>query len=461
MRSEIRTTLAVLATAAVLLGSATMAVAADSDAGVPDPAATTTSPSPSASSPSPSATTASPTATTPTPTVTTPDPSASTPTPTPTETTPPVPTGAFSVTDAQMRWGINDESNNNSFAPGRVNFFSAGKIPDLGAAGTLARTQWKQADGNVTIEKYLNGAWTPATWDGLKTTRTGATMSGTNGPFSEHEVVISGGTGSVDAAKGSATIQWTGSFSVVYYSGYSFFYVTDPKLTVDAGIGTLTGTLSGFRSSMDDMTTWEPVAPVPGVVLANLGAVDLTADLGFTATPAYQGVKTPAGVTQNPASAHPGAFPESFVAYQVASGTGSYWYSSGGTADAHKVALPVTISYAAGAPVKVVPKPGKTVKAPAVDNDAPDAPDATPLAAPGVSPQLPAQSVPVVPVTADALQAGSTLTQFRPASTITGIRPTSDSSDATGIWILGGILLAAAVLIAASPFACSAVRKAD
>lgn len=469
MRSEIRTAFAVLATAAVLLSSATMALAADADSLDPGPALTTTAPSPSASTSEPTA--PNPSATTPDPSPTVPpapSPSPSTdPTPTP-EPTPEVPTGAFMVSDAQVRWGVNDESNNKAFAPGTYNFFSAGKIANPGRGNVaLPESGWRQADGHVTIEKFLNGAWTPATYRGLSRDSSDALMTTTNGPFSNHEVVISGGKGTVDPTKGNATIQWMGSFTVLYYSGYSFFYVTDPKLTVTGGTGTLTGTLSGYSSSMEDLEKWEAVPPVTNVVLADLGAVDLAKDLGFSATPAYVGVNAPAGAGQAPKtpenSRYWGSFPQSFVNYQTTSGTGAYWYSSGGAADAHKVAKPVTISYAAGAPVKVTPPLAKKSKTTKVKNDAPEAPASSPRSAPAASPPLnglPAEA----PLPAEALLSTPALTQFRPASTVTGTRALSESSTSSstgGIWILGGVLLGSSLLVAAGPFAYSALRKAN
>ena len=444
MRSEIRTVLAVLATAAVLMGSATMALGADADPVEPTPSPTATTP-----------TTTEPTV----PSPTQPSPAATTP-------APEVPSGAFGVTDAQLRWGVNDESNNRAFAPGTFNFFSAGRIRDPGRGGVvMPESGWSQRSGNVSIEKYLNGRWTPATWAGLRTTSTGAAMSGTNGPFSNHEVVISGGSGTVDPAKGSATIQWSGSFTVLYYSGYSFFYVSDPTLTVTGGIGRLTGTLSGFGSSMDDLEKWEAIPARPGVVLAELGRVDLAQELGFSATPAYRGVSV-----SLPASASPqarsgsawGAFPQSFVDYQTASGTGSYWYSSGGAADVHKIAKPVTVSYSAGTPVRVTPP--KSVRSgkggsEKVDNDAREAPRGSIPAAPS-SPAIPPAAPVVAAPAADLVQAGTTATQVRPVSTVTGVRPDDDPSSTGALWVLGGVLLAGALLTAASPFAYSAARTA-
>jgi hypothetical protein len=451
MRSDLRTALAVLATAAVLMGSATMALAADADPAEPDPTATATTP------------TASPTSSSPTP-APTPDDTAPTPEPTPTPEVPTPTTEAPSttrtITDAQLRWGVNDESNNRAFAPGTFNFFSAGKIPDPGRGGVIMpQSSWRQRSGDVSIEKYANGSWVPATWAGLQTTSAGTTMSGTNGPFSNHEVVISGGTGTVDPTTRTASIRWTGSFTVVYYSGYSFFYVSDPRLTVVDGVGTVTGTLSGFGSSMEDMTTWRPVPDAPGTVLADLGPVDLTKDLGFTAQPAYTGVavdvkdQTPQARTGSTW----GSFPQSFIDFQLTSGTGSYWYSSGGSADAHKVAKPVTVSYSSGAPVVTRPPSTKGVKTPAVENDAPEAPSNDAPAAPGLTTGGPGAAV--VPGAVDRPASGTTLTQFRPASTVLGARPSTEGSSETGVWVLGGVLLAAALLAAASPFAYSAVRK--
>jgi hypothetical protein len=447
MRSDLRTVLAALATSAVLLGSATMALASEVDPTDPDPAGTATA---SPSTPEPSETTP-------------------TPTPRPSETIDPPSTTTRTITDAQLRWGVNNETNNRAFAPGTFNFMSAGKIPDPGKGGVIMpQSSWRQVDGNVSIEKYLRGAWTPATWAGLRTTSAGSTMTGSNGPFSDHEVVVDGGTGTVDPADRSAAIQWTGSFTVIYYSGYSFFYVTDPKLTVTDGVGTLTGTLSGYRSSMEDMDTWEAVPPVPGVVLATLGKVDLSADLGFSVKPAYAGVAVSVPADQVPQvrnSSVWGAFPQSFVDYQLTSGAGAYWYSSGGAADAHKPALPVTVSYSTAAPLKVKPATARIVKkSPAPDNDARDAPDGSdgpgtrPLASAG---QPPAPPLPLTaPVAGDAVLAGVIQPRLTPVSTISGVRSRPLPSGApTGVWVLGGVLLVAAAALALGPFAYAAKRR--
>lgn len=439
MRSKIGAALAMFVTLSVLLGSATMAIADDADG---------TSPG-----------TSEPTAT---------EPTVTQPTPTPSPTGTPdleVPTGAFTVKDAQFRWGINDESNNAAFAPLTYNFFSAGKIPNPGRGGVkLKAADWSRAAGKVRIEKYSESAkkYLPATFAGLSTDSAGDTLTTGGKTFSNHEIVITGGKGTVDPAGKAAAIQWTGSFTVLYYSGYTFFYVTDPKLTVKKGIGTLTATLSGYGSSMEDMEKWEPVAPVKNVVLANLGTVDLDKNLGFTATPKYKGVKVALGknqVTQVTSGPSWGSFPQSFINYQVSSGSGAYWYSSGGAADAHKVAKPVAISYSAGAPVKTkAPNTGGGSDTPDVTNNAVKPPMTT-TALPPPTTNMPATSTAPPPA---QVEAATSLTQVQPLSTVIGASASpTDSSNTRPVWILGGALLALAALIGASPLAVGALgRKA-
>ncbi|WP_201300375.1 hypothetical protein, partial [Nocardioides sp. AX2bis] len=311
-----------------------------------------------------------------------------TPTP-PVPTTPPTPTptaapdAAFEVDDAQLRWGVNDETNNRAFAPGTYNFLSAGLVPDPGRGGQTIRdrvwqgtttTAWWAERGDVRIEKLLDGEYRPATFAGLSTTTSGTPLVGTNGPFSGHQVVIDGGTGSVDLEAGTASIAWDGSFSVVLYSGMSFFTVTDPELTVTPRATTLTGTLAGYASSRDDADQWGAVAPQE-VVLATAPAADLAAGTGFTATPDYRQVRYDApgaAVDQVRTGSDWGSFPPSFVRYQQRVGSAAYWYSSGGAADRHKVALPLTVSYAAGDPVDV-PTPTGPTTAPVVEQ--PSVPD--------------------------------------------------------------------------------------
>ena len=50
-----------------------------------------------------------------------------------------------------------------------------------------------------------------------------------------------------------------------------------------------------------------------------------------------------------PAPSHWGSWPQSFVNFQNGTGLGTYWYSSGGAADAKKPQDPVSVSYTLGA----------------------------------------------------------------------------------------------------------------
>ena len=123
----------------------------------------------------------------------------------------------------------------------------------------------------------------------------------------------------------------------------SMFYVSDPVLDVADGRGTLTATVQGYASSVDDPDTWEPVEPAT-VTLADLPDVDLSDERGLTATPAYLGV---ARRRRRPGHRRPwtGSFPQSFVDYMDRLGTAPFWISSGAATDPFKVALPLSVGF--------------------------------------------------------------------------------------------------------------------
>lgn len=295
----------------------------------------------------------------------------------------------FDVSGAQLRWGLNNESNNRAFAPGTHNFFSAGVVPDPGKGGTtLAEQNWRAESGNVRIEKQeADGSYAPATWAGLSTAPDGTPIaSATSGRFSNHQVVVSGGTGSVDPTTGFAEITWQGAFTVLYYSGMSFFTVTDPTLTVTPERAQLTATLGGFASDMEDQTRWTPMPPTR-VVLADLprAEVDLTSDDGFASTPAYLGVgwQVPPGESAQVDGPWKGAFPSSFLDFLSSAGTAGYWYSTGGATDAYKPALPLTVSWAGASiatPSASASPTGKPTRSPSTS------PSASPTKAPTARP---------------------------------------------------------------------------
>ncbi|WP_205475297.1 hypothetical protein, partial [Nocardioides sp. SYSU D00038] len=326
-----------------------------------------------------------------------------TPTATTTPSTTPDPAAAFTVDDAQLRWGLNDESNNAAFAPGTYNFLSAGQVPDPGSGGrTIRNGRWSHTDavawwasrGKVRIEKRTaDGRFVAATFAGLSTDASGARItSPTSGRFSGHQVVVDGGRGSVDPRAGTATVSWTGSFSVVHYSGMSYFVVSDPRLVVTRSEARLTGTLSGYASDRDDPTRWTAM-PRQTVTLANLprSQVALPARGGFTATPAYAGVRydaPAAGIAQVRSGPHWGAFPSGFLGWLDRAGSAAYWYSSGGATDAYKTASPLAVSWSADDPVAPPSgpaQPGSTTTVPA----SPSAPAAPLPPPPGAGGQPP------------------------------------------------------------------------
>jgi hypothetical protein len=333
----------------------------------------------------------------------------------------------FSVTGAQLRWGVNNESNNRAFAPGTYNFFSAGIVPDPGKGGTtLPEASWKAEDGNVRIEKQKSdGTWATATWAGLGTTTAGAAIpSPTSGQFSNHQVVLSNGTGSVDPTTGTATISWDGDFTVLYYSGMSYFTVSDPVLVVTADKAQLTATAGGFASSMEDQSQWNPLPPTP-VVLADLprAEVDLAAADGFASTPAYLGVAwtPPADEPAQVGGQWKGAFPASFLGFLSGAGTAGYWYSTGGATDAYKPALPLTVSWAGA----TIATPAPTVTATPTRT-----PTATPTKSPTRTPSPTKASSPTASATPTATPtARTTQSTTSGGSTYTGSGGSTGSSD--------------------------------
>ncbi|GAA2234370.1 cell wall-binding repeat-containing protein [Herbiconiux moechotypicola] len=253
-----------------------------------------------------------------------------------------------SITGAVFTWSLTDEANAKAFAPGTVNMLSAGKVAKTSASDSITEADWMATDGDVTIQKeQADGSYATGTWAGLLTTPDGSPLSGTKvGTPSGNRVSIAAGSGTVDPDNESADITWTGDFTVALYSGLTQYSVSDPHLVVEDGEGTVTATLSGYGTEMDDPEAFV-VLPDTEVTLATLSGVDVTAT-GFTVDPEYLGVSVdlPAGATAQVTSGDTwGSFPQSFVDYQLLTGQSSYWYSSGGQTDAAKVAEPIGVSY--------------------------------------------------------------------------------------------------------------------
>lgn len=253
------------------------------------------------------------------------------------------------VTDATLRWGLSKESGGGAFEPGACNFLSAGAAGNAGSSRhwTEADGFWKNTDGNVKIVKpTAGGGETLPTWSTKCTDADGKNVTTAAASTSGNEVVIANGTGTVDTAAGTASIQWDGAFTIVYYSGRTYWTVSNPVLTINAnGSGVLRGTGSGYGADMSG-TSWEPLTPTQ-IDLATFksGAFAIT-ETGVTAQPDYLGVEVN-GVEpeQNRSGANWGAFPQSYVDFQARTGQSSYWYSTGGAADGKKPAIPATFGW--------------------------------------------------------------------------------------------------------------------
>lgn len=350
-----------------------------------------------------------------------------------------------------LRWGLNNESSNRAFAPRTYNFFSAGRVPDPGEGGTtIAREDWRQRSGGVRIEKWNGKAWRAATWAGLTTDSSGKPLgTPTSGTFSNHRFTFSGGTGELDLDAGTAHVEWDGDVTVLYYSGMSMFHITDPVLDVADGRGTITATVQGYASSVDDPDSWEPVAATT-VTLADLPKVKLTA-AGLTTTPAYLGVRV-GGVGQVAGDEWTGSFPQTFVDYMDRLGTAAFWLSSGASTDPFKVALPLSVAFDDSVeqpgPTPTAPPPKDPIDNPVVPPPVTVTVTATP--APVVQPALP----PVVPPTVAAPPTAAAAGPLPVAAQLVAATPSPETSassadsesGAIAVWWLGGGLLLAAAL---------------
>lgn len=260
------------------------------------------------------------------------------------------PAGAatLELDDATFEWTVSDESNTGAFN-GDCNFLSAG-VSD-GLASTYRAT-----DRNATVVKLdANGNYAPISdyttrcrdAKGVRVTSGGTARLG-------QKVVLRSGTGTVDTGTGASEIRWEGGFSLNYYGHLTPFWFLDPVLRVDAnGNGTITATVGGYASSIDNPDERTKMPDRANVVIAVLKGVKGANSNGFVVQPTY------AGVTYDSAE-NPqvrvfdgwGSWPGPVVDYMSELGLGAYFYSTGGSADPRKRPDPVVISYGTGtAPV--------------------------------------------------------------------------------------------------------------
>jgi hypothetical protein len=251
----------------------------------------------------------------------------------------PVPAGGVAIDHAGLDWSGNAlmQGKSENIPMIGVNYFSAGTSD--GSEATYSA----QA-GNVAIYNVnAGGTETLATW----ATRTEHTEAG-----SKQLVRLADGVGRVEA-DGSATVKWSGSFSENFYGGLIPFTITDPVLTAAAdGSGALTGTIVGCEASMGGGPC-EPLDPAE-VTIANFSGITVDPEGVLTVTPAYTGVEVTATPAQNRTVEGWGAWPQSFVDYQVATGLSSYWYSSGHN-DTLKAPFPFAVDFKGKIPPVVTP----------------------------------------------------------------------------------------------------------
>lgn len=260
---------------------------------------------------------------------------------------------ATEVTGAEFRWGVSAESGTRGHAPGTFNFLYAGDASSriTGPNTTIPASAWSSEAGDVTIQKRTaSGTLTTASWADTQTDRSGAALKA--GSNSGLEMVFGGGEGTVDVEAGTATIAWDGTSSIVYYSGFVYMTVSDPELVVTSSSAKITAELGGHRTDRDDSSLWEKITP-RRVTIAELprNCVELGGKTGFAVSPAYLGVKysDPTGAApQKQEGDDWGSFPKGFVDFAGDTGSGQFWYSSGGSADAMKVALPVSVGWDSG-----------------------------------------------------------------------------------------------------------------
>ncbi|RIJ70316.1 hypothetical protein D1871_19615 [Nakamurella silvestris] len=261
------------------------------------------------------------------------------------------PTTGSAVNDATFTWGLNRESGSGAFFGG-CNFLVAGKAGNTGSSRLWSQADgfYRAAQGNVSIEKAAaGGTFTAPDWASKCKDADGTTVTTGNNKATGNRVVITHGTGTVDPAANTASITWDGDFSVVYYGGLTYWSASDPTLTVNAdGTGKVTATASGYGADMNDPDKWVPLAPTT-VELATLSGVQVGPG-GISVTPDYLGVAITNSSTPQPArtaanESYWGAFPQSFVDFQVKTGQAAYWYASGGARDTAKPADTLGIGY--------------------------------------------------------------------------------------------------------------------
>jgi hypothetical protein len=236
---------------------------------------------------------------------------------------------------------------------------------------------YKTTAGEVSVTKPgADGTQVAPTWDDKCKKADGSTVNTQAGSTTANQLNFASGEGTVDAETGEATVSWDGTATVVYYGGMTYWTLTDPTLTIGAdGSGTLTATGGGYGADMFDTSKWVQLPSTP-ITLATFEDASVSEDGKISVTPDYAGVEvdTDGGMSpQNRTAANWGSFPQDFVDFQILTGQSSYWYSSGGMADAKKPAAPFVVSYTAEDDGGSTPPPAADEDEVIVDVEVPEA----------------------------------------------------------------------------------------
>ena len=294
--------------------------------------------------------------------------------------------GPTTVEGASLEWALSEELNTGAF-DGSCNHLSAGRTDGSAAAYT-------GTDGDVTVLKRTAGGsdvvvsdWASRCLDasGTRVTAGGSARLGLR-------VRLTGGDGTHDPDSGATTVRWSGTISANLYDELVPTWFSDLTLSIDAaGSGTLSATVAGYASSLENPDVRQEVAPIPGVVIARFRTTG--AGPGpMTVTPEYLGVRYEStAAPQVRTTPSWGAWPPAMVAAMERTGTAAYWYSTGSSSDTRKVPAPITFSPGSPtgstttttAPATTVPTTtAPPTTAPPTTAPAPTTGDATVLAAP-------------------------------------------------------------------------------
>ena len=126
---------------------------------------------------------------------------------------------------------------------------------------------------------------------------------------------LTGGDGTHDPDSGATTVRWSGTISANLYDELVPTWFSDLTLSIDdAGSGTLSATVAGYASSLENPDVRQEVPPIPGVVIARFRTTG-TGPGPMTVTPDYLGVRYESTATpQVRTTPSWGAWPPAMVA---------------------------------------------------------------------------------------------------------------------------------------------------